>query len=58
MDSEELNSILNTSLSWHCFSEEEVKKAPSEKGIYVIRMANGKSHWASFWRIRYIVYWC
>lgn len=42
MNSAELNGILNKSLTWQSFNKEDVKNAPSLKGIYVIRMAKGQ----------------
>jgi hypothetical protein len=42
LNSTELNYIINKSLTWHSFDKENVKNAPSLKGIYVIRMARGQ----------------
>lgn len=42
MDSSELRHILVKLSEWFPFSEDYIKNAPQQHGIYIIRMANGQ----------------
>jgi len=42
MDSKQLSFMLEGLSEWHPFNEDTVKNAPKQKGIYVLRMANGR----------------